>query len=88
MLEEKSFDAVITDGRIDHEESLRPWEGKEVQVTLHLRISEEELPDDLDVERDVYMKMPVKSFVIRPSKFRDIGAAKPSLILPEEIADE
>jgi hypothetical protein len=88
MLEDVSFDAVITEGRIQHQENLRPWEGKSVQVTVHVRLAEDAPPADLDVEKDVYRKMPVKSTVIGSSKIRDIGPAKPSLILPEGTEDE
>jgi hypothetical protein len=88
MLEDKSFDAVITDGRIQHEENLRPWEGEEVRVTVHFRIREIAQPDGLDIERDVYLKMPVKTTIVGTNKIRDIGAAKPSVILPEGIEDD
>ena len=88
MLEDKSFDAVIADGRIHHEENLRPWEGEEVRVTVHCRARDIAPPDDFDIERDIYHKMPVKTMVVGSSKIRDIGSAKPSLILPEGIEDD
>ena len=88
MLETKSFDAVIAEGRIEHGENLRPWEGKEVQVTVLLLSGEDEPPDDIDIEKDVYVKMPVKASVIQRIKIRDIGPAMPSFILPEGIEDE
>lgn len=88
MLEDKSFDAVITDGQLHHEENLRHWEGKEVQVTVHFRTREIAPPDEFDIERDVYIKMPVKTTVVGSSKIRDIGSAKPSIILPEGIEDD
>jgi hypothetical protein len=88
MLEDKTFDAVIADGRIHHEENLRPWEGEEVRVTVHFRAREFAAPDDLDVEWDIYQKMPVNTSVVGSSKIRDVGSAKPSLILPEGIEDD
>jgi len=88
MLEDMSFDAVITDGRILHQENLRPWEGKEVQVTVHVHAGQDTPPADLDVEKDVYRKMPVKTTLVGSSKIRDIGPARPSIILPEGIEDE
>jgi hypothetical protein len=49
---------------------------------------EEDPPEDLDIERDVYHKMPVEVSVIKPTVIRDHGNAKPSIILPEGIEDE
>jgi MOSC domain-containing protein YiiM len=75
MLEDRSFNAVIADGQIRHEENLRPWEGKAVQVTVHSLAREEiALPDDFDVERDVYVKMPVETTLVGRIKNRDIGS--------------
>ncbi len=88
MLEDKSFDAVIADGRIHHEENLRPWEGEEVRVTVHFRAREMAPTDEFDIEQDVFHKMPVKTTVVGSGKIRDIGSAKPSFILPEGIEDE
>jgi len=88
MLEDKSFDAVITNGRIHHQENLLPWEGKEVQVTVHLRATDDVPPADIDVEKDVYRKMPVKTSVVETRRIRNIGSATPSVILPEGTGNE
>ena len=87
MLEDRSFDAVITDGQIHLEANLLPWEGEQVQVTVHFSARGIAPSSEFDVEHDVYVKMPVKTTVIGSGKIRDIGSAKPSFILPEGFED-
>ncbi len=70
MLEMKSFDAIITEGRIQHEEDLRSLEGKEVQMIVQFRSDQQEPADDFDVENDVYVKMPVKTSIFRAATIR------------------
>ena len=87
MLEDRSFNAVIADGQIRHGENLTPYDGKEVHVTVHVRAIEAEPPKDLDIEKDIYVKMPVETTVLGAATIRNIGSAKPSLILPEGLED-
>ena len=88
MLEERTFGAVVVDGQLHHEESLLPWEGKAVQVTVQLPTNEQDSGDDVDVEKDVYLKMPVSHSRVQPKAVRDVGHAKPSIFLPEGLEDE
>ena len=48
----------------------------------------DDLPEDLEVERDVYIPMPIKYTRLENVTIVDEGRMKPCIILPEEIADE
>jgi len=88
MFETKSFGAQIIDGCISHAESLSNWEGRHVEVTVQVKDDDAEAPDHMDVEKDVYLKMPVNSKVLKGYAIRSMGYAEPSVILPEGIEDE
>jgi hypothetical protein len=49
---------------------------------------EVEPPEWLDVEKDVYVRMPGKVEILENVTLVDCGPGRPSLIFPEELPDE
>jgi hypothetical protein len=48
----------------------------------------DEPPEGMDVEKDVYVKMPFPSEVLKGVRVMDGGPMEPCIILPEELSDE
>lgn len=99
----KTFTARIENGQLRYQEPLADLEGREVQVTLILNgtpatptpaANEEQEPPDpeppewLDVEKDIYVKMPLKSEIIENAVVLEGGPLQPCIILPEELPDD
>ncbi len=90
-----SFEANIIDGDLRHQESLVTWEGRRVRVTLESSgpaatgaPDEADSPVGLDVEKDVYVKIPFKTEVVEGAAVVEGGRLRPCLILPEELPDD
>jgi len=84
MPEPMTFESVVTGNGIPSDDSLSEWNGKRVHV--HVRQVEDE--DDLDVEKEVYFRMPVAKEVLKGVRLSDLGRAEPVIILADDIADE
>lgn len=96
----KTFPALVADGHLQHDESLAAFEGQQVQVTVVARTSSapqptpaEESdgpvpPDWLDVEKDVYVKMPFPSAILKDMTVVEGSPLRPCIILPEDLPDE
>lgn len=95
---EQGFDARVIDGQLIPTEPLRAFEGKEVRVTLSVpaestraaidESSDVQPPDNFDVEKDIYVRMPFRSVVVHHPPLVNGGALKPCLILPEDLPND
>ena len=61
-----SFDARIFNGQLVPAEPLRAFEGREVHIVVSVAPTtgtngEPEPPDDMDIEKDVYVRIPLAS---------------------------
>jgi hypothetical protein len=86
-----SFDAHIVNGQLVPAEPLKAFEGQKVRVTVTApeKVSAAPEPaEDFDVEKDVYVKMPLASEVIPNPVVAKGNGLKPCLILPEELPNE
>jgi hypothetical protein len=91
-----TFESVVRNGQLTHGESLAPFEGKRVYVTVIAPQSppspsnghEDEGAEGLDVEKDLYA--PMKPQTQRRADMRIVNTqqGKPCIILPEELPDE
>ena len=96
MLEEE-FEARVLNGQLVPAESLRHFEGQRVHVTVSapkrtpqpaIAEAEPAPPQDLDIEKDVYVRMPLPGkVVVRPVIVQGTGL-RPCLIFPEDLPDE
>jgi hypothetical protein len=92
-----TFEAQVENGQVRQPESLAPFEGQKVQVTVtapsksappdRAEEGDEPLPEGLDVERDVYVKMPLPGEILRDAVVVEGGRMQPTLIFPEELPD-
>src|SRR4051794_8852430 len=92
-----TFEARVEQGRLCLPESLAAFEGQSVQVTVTARTPaapapdeepDPEPPDWLDVERDVYVKMPLRGETLHDVVVVEGGPRQPTVILPELPIDE
>src|SRR2546426_664470 len=95
-----SFEARIVNGQLVPAEVLKAFEGQQVHITVSVpaKIAEHassvsandgrEPPEDLDVEKDVYVRMPLQNKAIPNPAIVKKNDLKPCLILPEGLPDE
>lgn len=94
-----TFEARVVNGQLQYQTPLDALEGHQVRVTVDVlapnggmpdasRPPTDEVPGDLDVEKDVYVKMPFKSAVLKDAVVVEGGPMNPCIILPEELPDE
>ena len=87
-----SFDAQIVNGQLVPAEPLRPFEGRQVHVVVSVRAlpveEATEPPEDMDVEKDVYVRLPLLSKAIGNPIIANEAKLKPCLILPEDLPDD
>jgi hypothetical protein len=94
-----TYEARIVNGRLEPGDWLKQFEGQRVRVTVapvhekaerstNEATSEPEPPEDLDVEKDVYVKMPFRSEIVQDAVIVDGGSLQPCLIFPEEMPDD
>jgi len=96
----KTFPAVVTDGQLRHKQSLEAFEGQEVYVTLVAKpfsaspcqrtgpVRDDELPGGMDVEHDLYVKIPLTGEVVPEALVVEGPSIRPCIILPEDSPDE
>lgn len=93
----QTFEAQVVHGQLVPAEVLRPFEGQQVQVTVtpapvpaadSQPKGEPDPPDDLDVEKDVYVPMPLRSEVIPNAVIKDGAPLEPCTFIPEDLPDE
>jgi hypothetical protein len=90
-----TFQGLVTNGQLKHHESLTPFGGRRVYVTVIAPTAEtaelpprtDEPPPDLDVETDVFVRMEPRSKTLLDVPVVDAGAATPRVILPGELPD-
>ena len=80
-----SFDARIINGQLVPADPLRAFEGRQVHVVVSAAASngEPEPPDDMDVEKDVYVRIPLASQTMSDAVIVAGADLKPTVILPE-----
>ena len=94
-----TYEARIVNGQLEPGDWLKQFEGQKVQVTVHPveekseplsddAASEREPPEELDVEKDVYVKMPFKSEAMQDAVILEEGRLQPCLIFPQELPDD
>jgi hypothetical protein len=93
-----TFDARVINGRLQYQAPLDALEGQQVRVMLDILApqdskslpppSSDEPPEDMDVEKDVYVKMPFASEVLKDAVVIEGGPMEPCIILPEELPDD
>lgn len=95
-----SFEARIVNGQVVPGEALMAFEGQQVRLTVSampslapacLSVDADEVPEspeDLDVEKDVYVPMPFHREVLPNTTITTETALQPCLILPEDLPDE
>ncbi len=93
----RAFPAEVTNGQLRFQESLADLEGRRVLVMLdEYEPTKKEWPrltpdpltlDELDIEHDVSFRMPFRWEPVEATVV-DAGPLRPSLIVPEEFADE
>lgn len=100
----RTFEATVSGGRLEHESLRELEGARvHVQVTVEraelessaadpesAAPAEEELqpPEWLDVEVDLYVRMPVEEVILKDVKVIDEGPAPPCIILPEVLPDD
>ena len=95
----KTFDAEVVNGHLRFDEPLNEIEGQRVRVTLtiiptggqllqDLPPTDVEPPEWLDVEKDVYVKMPFRGEILKDVVIVERGPGKPCTILPEPLPDD
>ena len=98
-----TFDARVINGRLQYQAPLDALEGQLVRVFLDILAPDilapqdskplspppsDESPEDMDVEKDVYVKMPFASEVLKDAVIIEGGPMEPCIILPEELPDD
>ena len=86
-----SFDARVSNGQLIPAEALRAFEGRQVHIAIAMsdtELSNDEPPDDFDVEKDVYVRLPLPGKVIVQPVIIKGSGLRPCLILPEDLPDE
>jgi hypothetical protein len=96
-----TFDACVVNGQLQFQAPLDALEGQRVRVTLDVigdptpqtpseapPSEDPEPPEGMDVEKDIYVKMPRKVEILKGVKVVDKGPKQPSVILPEELPDD
>jgi hypothetical protein len=88
-----TFDTCVVNGQLQHQAPLAAFEGRRVRVTLDeigepapraqpegTASDESEPPEGMDVERDVYVKMPLPSQVLEDAVIVEGGPLNPSAL--------
>jgi hypothetical protein len=99
----KTFEAQVYDGRLHFQEPLADLEGQQVRVTIIAGpsspnattpsatepIDEDgiEPPDWLQVEKDVYVKIPFRGEILSNPVIIDGGSLRPTAIFPEDLPE-
>jgi len=90
----KTIEGQVENGQLHHKESLDAFEGQQVSVTVKAQAclaaepGDQEVPEGIDLERDVYVKMPLQLTILEDVEVIDRGPMQPCLILPEELLDD
>jgi hypothetical protein len=96
----KIFPAVVSDGKLRHDQSLEAFEGQEVYVTLIAKplsaspsprtspVWEVEPPVGMDVEHEICVKARLAGEVVLDALVVEGSSMKPCIILPEDSPDE
>ncbi len=95
------LEGTVTGGVVVFDNGSVPPEGTRVEVVIRPSsaqvapateglpdLSDIEPPDDLDVEKDIYVRMPRRYEKIEGAIIREGTGLKPTLIFPEELPDE
>ncbi len=94
-----TFETQVVNGRLQYQVPLDAFEGQHVRVTVDVVAApqpkpngqqppSEEPPEGMDVEKEIYVKMPRKVEILKGVKVVDLGPAQPRFILPEELPDD
>ena len=88
-----SFDARIVNGQLVPADPLRALEGQQGHVVVSVPPSAEldalvEPPEEMDVEKDVYVRLALPSEMIANPIIAAGTELRPSLIFPEDLPDE
>ena len=94
-----TFEARVVNGQLQYQAPLDAFEGQQVRVTLDVIKTPQSKPEEippppdeppewLDVEKDVYVKMPRNVEILKDVTVIDKGPRQPRLILPEELPDD
>jgi hypothetical protein len=90
----EEFDALVLNGQLVPPEPLRMFEGQRVHVTLAIppvpidaKAAIEPIPE-LDVEKDVSVRMPFPGTAVSNPKIVQGPGLRPCLIFPEELPDD
>lgn len=94
----KTFEGTVVGGQLAYNQPLHVFEGKKVLITVIDPVatptrelpaeSTDEPPDDLDVEKEIYNKMPRKVEMLKGVTIIDKGRRRPHVILPEELPND
>jgi hypothetical protein len=96
----RTFEARVENGQLHAEEPLTALEGQRVRITLvplppsaptfpeDEQHGVMEAPDEMDVEKDVYVKIPLPGEDVEGAVIVKGGPLQPCLIFPEELPDD
>ena|SRR5437867_3239822 len=96
----KTFPARVTNGQLQYQEPLDAFEGQQVHVTLTApdasvpfqeeapEVSVEEPPEEMDIEKDLYVPMPLPGETLSSVRVIEGGSLPPCIVIPEELPDE
>lgn len=93
----KTFEARVQNGRLEFHEALDAFEGQQVSVTIVSpavngapvdTAPEPAPPEWLDVEKEVYVRMPLPGEVLRDVIVIEGGPLRPTAVFPEELSDD
>jgi hypothetical protein len=94
----KTFAARVVNGQLLHSESLEAFEGYQVRVTLSGPVvspppqpgetPEPEPPGWMDVEKDIYVPMPLEGEILKDAIVVEGGPLQPCIVVPEELPDD
>jgi hypothetical protein len=90
----KTIEGQVENGQLHPNESLDAFEGQQVLVTVKAPAGlppepgDREVPEGIDLERDVYVRMPLQLTILEDVEVIDRGPMQPCIILPEELPDD
>ncbi len=89
----KTIEGQVENGQLHHTDSLDAFEGQRVSVTVQAQTGppaepgDEEVPEGIDLERDISVKMPLQLTILQDVEVIVRGPMQPCIILPEELPD-